>query len=582
MSDTPTGPEPTTVIDLTALEPGPHRPRRSVRAAESLASQGLSSPGPDRRTLLAGGAAAALAAAGTGALLLRGAPTGDGPTVPVAASGPTGAAGTAALTAAAPATAAARPAARRGFALPRTLDPALLISRTTYGRTPTLERQVEKAGATRWLAAQLRPASVPDPVGTAVRRRFPRLDWSQARVRAGLKNGDWAVMQDVVANHLGQAAWSSRQLREVMVDLWSNHLNVTCPSSDVWDTRHRYDIDVIRRHALGSFEQMLVAAAFHPSMLVYLNNAESTGQSPNENYARELLELHTVGVDGGYTERDVRRSALLLTGWTVTDGKVGFDSARHHSGPLKVMTFSTSNRPGRAKQSQVAYLRHLARHPRTARAISHKLATRFVSDDPPAALVNRLATVYRRGRTEIVPVLRALFASPEFAASAGEKVRRPMEHVAASVRTLGITPGTDPQGLTELVNQLGGMGHAPLGWPQPNGYGDVAADWQSPASALAMFNATGSLVHGWWPTRLGHLGPDELLPNTPDSRAAVIDAVGRKVLGRKPSAAERTAARTLLAGTQLPTTFSDGSYQQKETVALTATLFLASPAHRLR
>ncbi len=137
-------------------------------------------------------------------------------------------------------------------------------------------------------------------------------------------------MQDTVALHLGRAMVSNRQLLEVMVDFWANHLNITCPSGDVWDTRHRYQIDVLRKHALGNFESMLVASAVHPAMLVYLNNAQSTGQNPNENYARELLELHTVGVDGGYTERDVQRSALLLTGWSVEQSKTRFDPNRHY------------------------------------------------------------------------------------------------------------------------------------------------------------------------------------------------------------------------------------------------------------
>ena len=118
-----------------------------------------------------------------------------------------------------------------------------------------------------------------------------------------------------------------------MVDFWSNHLNVTCPSDDVWDTRHRLRRDVIRTHALGRFADMLVAVGEHPAMLRYLDNASSTKSAPNENYGRELLELHTVGVDAGYTERDVKRSALLLTGCTVDETRrVLVRPDRHHVG----------------------------------------------------------------------------------------------------------------------------------------------------------------------------------------------------------------------------------------------------------
>ena len=149
-------------------------------------------------------------------------------------------------------------------------------------------------------------------------KHFPRLKWTilqvwDAEFRADndplrLDNFSWEVMQDLLYSTIGRALWSKRQLFEVMADFWSNHLNVTCPG-DTWDSRHLYDSQVIRKYAFGKYKDMLLASAKHPAMLLYLNNEESTKQHPNENYGRELLELHTVGVDGGYDENDIYDSA---------------------------------------------------------------------------------------------------------------------------------------------------------------------------------------------------------------------------------------------------------------------------------
>jgi uncharacterized protein (DUF1800 family) len=555
-----------------ALLPAPEAPlpmrRRRQRAPAPVSVSPLS-----RRNLLISGATAVAAATGTGTLLLSGA---SRAAPKPAAKSAAGGASPLSSGSAQPSTAAKS----TGFALAKNLDPLLLLARTSYGRTAAMEKDLDRLGPTAWLTRQLAPSSIKDPGGNAVRAMYPRLSWSAPMARARLKQGDWALMQDTVADHLGHAIFSARQLNEVMVDFWSNHLNITCPSGDVWDTRHRYQLDVIRKYALGRFESMLLASAVHPSMLVYLNGAESTGAAPNENYSREVLELHTVGVDGGYTERDIQKAALLLTGWTVEESRARYDPTRHYVGNVRAFGFSAANAShSGGRTGQRAYLGYLAHHPKTGRHLATKLAQHFVSDDPPKALITRLAASYRKYDTAIVPVLRDLFASPEFAESAGEKVRRPMEHLVASSRAIGVKLGSNPKGLGDLANTLHDMGHAPLGWAMPNGYPDVADDWQSPASALAQFNTTATLVHGWWPTTLALPGPRKLLTNPPHTRSAVIQAVGAKVLGRKPTTREVSAARTLLAGTKLPSSFGAGSWEQQETVALTTTLFLSSPAH---
>jgi uncharacterized protein (DUF1800 family) len=471
------------------------------------------------------------------------------------------------------------------LALPADLDLEHTLRRFTYGATPTLRADVDKAGVASWLGGQLQPSTVADPGGDAVMRRFPRLGWSVAETVAKMEYKDQgAVMMDLSAAHLGRALWSRRQLGEVMVDFWSNHLNVTNPSDGVWPTRHRYDADVIRKHALGRFEDMLVASAFHPAMLAYLDAYNSTGDAPNENYARELMELHTLGVDGGYTERDVKQAALLITGWTLDKGKVGYDPQRHYRGRIKVLGWSHPNPTRRGGQVAVtSLLKYLANHRSTARYLATKLAVRFVSDAPPADLVDRLATVYLQQKTAIRPVLIALIASPEFAASAGQKLRRPLEATIAAARAIGVKMGDDTKGLQDLYWMMDGLGHRPLAWPMPNGYPDVARKWQSPATALNQINATSAIVRGWWPTALGLPKLSAIYPDAPRSRQAALDAVAHRLFGRAANTREAAAFDLLLRSAgNLSRRFGRDSWEQQETLALATTLLLNSPAHLVR
>jgi uncharacterized protein (DUF1800 family) len=420
-----------------------------------------------------------------------------------------------------------------------------LVRRATYGPTPELLNAVRKVGANAWLEGQLTPSKVPDSAMNALLRRWPTLRQSPTQLTGSIGRFQWEAMFDLVDAHIARACWSNRQLFEVMVDFWSNHLNVTCPSSDVWATRHLYDANVIRKHALGRFSDMLVASARHPAMLAYLDNASSDKDAPNENYARELLELHTVGVGAGYTEKMIASAARLLTGLSIDDGSMTYlyDTSKHATGAVKVLGFSNPNRTPYGEKATVEYLRYLASHPATAHRISRKLAVRFVSDDPPAALVNRLAKVYLKNGTDIRPVLRALFQSREFKASAGAKVKRPFEDLVATVRALGIRP---PASGTESVRQLqwlsGSLGQPPLGWHPPDGYPDVSPAWQSAGGTLARWNAHLGLAAGWWPN--GFRRPelvDLLRPAHPRTYGELVDAAAAGLALPRPAAAVRNA-----------------------------------------
>ena len=253
-----------------------------------------------------------------------------------------------------PTRAARRSPTRVGAAASR--DTVLhLLRRTTYGPTPALVAEVTSRGPGSWLERQLHPGSIPDPQGEAIRSLYPEAGWTVAQVNTAVKAGrverfSWDVMQALGQYTLAMATWSSRQLFEVMVEFWSNHLNVANPSDGAWDNRQDYDRRVIRAHALGRFSDMLAASAAHPAMLEYLNQAESTKEAPNENYGRELLELHTVGVDAGYTEAMVLDSARIMTGYTIQwDDRspklreFRYDPSIHWTGKVHVLGFTHRN-----------------------------------------------------------------------------------------------------------------------------------------------------------------------------------------------------------------------------------------------
>jgi uncharacterized protein (DUF1800 family) len=383
-----------------------------------------------------------------------------------------------------------------------------LLRRATFGPTPQLVEAVRTRGIDGWLADQLDPTAIDDAEADGLWGLFPRASMGPAQVQASIERYSWDAMFDYAKATLARQVWSERQLFEVMVDFWANHLNLPTPGDGAWDVAASYHNDVVRRHALGSFTDMLLAAMRHPAMLRYLTNDVSSKDSVNENLGRELLELHTVGVSSGYTEDDVRNSAYILTGRTVAreDDDSGqpestfvYDAGSHWTGAVRVLDFQHANAtPEGGLDLGDAYVRYLAAHPATAQTIGRKLAVRFVSDDPPPALVDRLAAAFTDSGTQIVPVLQTLFRSTEFWEAVGQKTRRPLENVVASARILGVRPGADTAHVVEsLYWSLQNAGHRPLGWPAPNGYPDVQAAWRSANGLLEVWNTHRSLVQGW-------------------------------------------------------------------------------------
>jgi uncharacterized protein (DUF1800 family) len=418
-----------------------------------------------------------------------------------------------------------------------------LLRRATHGPTKAELAALSQTGIDAWIDAQLAPTDIDDATTDLVLSAFPTAAMTTGQIRAAIKEHSWDAMFQLGRATLARQFWSRRQLHEVMVDFWSNHLNVTNPFDGGWDTRTTYDRDVIRAHALGRFADMLRASARSPAMLRYLDNAKSHRKAVNENYGRELLELHTVGIEGGYTEKDVRHSAYIMTGRTVTkEGEFEYEKDRHWIDPVTVLGFTHAN-PSRAKGLQVgeAYLQYLATHPATANNIARKLAVRFVCDNPPQTLVDRLARAYLDNGTAIVPVLNTLFRSLEFWIATGLKTRRPLENLVASVRALGVAPGSDVAAALEgMYWQTRNLGQAPLAWVPPNGYPDVAGAWNSAHAMLAVWNLHRALIQGWH-KGLTYPKVEGLVGRRPATVGAYLDALAERLVFQPVAARERTA-----------------------------------------
>ncbi len=319
-------------------------------------------------------------------------------------------------------------------------------------------------------------------------------------------NPQQVVVGQLQAAKVLRSVYSERQLLEVMTDFWMNHFNVFMGKQQVRLLVPAYERDVIRPNALGNFRELLGGVAKSPAMLVYLDNVQSVapdspmgrrrGRGLNENYARELMELHTLGVDGGYTQADVTEAARVLTGWTAFGGpefsKPGFRflPPAHDQGVKTVMghEFKAGYEEGEA------LLDMLAGHPSTASFIARKLVQRFVADEAPESLVEKVAASFGETDGDIRAMLRTIFYSKEFWAQENyqSKVKKPLDLVASSMRAVGaewrLSPG--PLGILDRMGE-------PLYMCQPpTGYPDEAQAWLGSDALLSRWNFAASLATG--------------------------------------------------------------------------------------
>ncbi len=472
---------------------------------------------------------------------------------------------------------------------PMVWDPAsLLMSRFGFGIEAKTRADLAHYGLDGWWQNQVSFSRGPGAGyagNAAIAAQGPLLSKSPAEVRAWLKaNGNeygWEAMDQLTRVTLGLQAWSHGQVYESVVDFFANHLNVANHSDGVWTTRHTMDRDVIRKYALGSYASMLLASARNPAMLQYLSLASSSKSAINENYGRELLELHTVGVGAGYTEADVQNSARILTGRSLdADYNYLYKPEKHWVGPIKVMGFSHPNDSAAGGESAgEAYLRYLAYHPATAQRLAYKLCVHYVSDNPSPTLVAELARIYLRTGTQIVPMLAAILRSTEFWASRGAKVRRPAENLIATVRTLGVGPGEVAKSLQSLHWMSSSVGQVPLDWSAPNGYPAVASAWRSSGSLLNLWSYHRGLAQNWY-DGFADITPESLYgaakPRT--SGEAITQLCGRLTGSRFP-AAHAAALQTFL-GEPASTPLADSRLRWY--LAHLIPLILDAPQHALR
>lgn len=391
--------------------------------------------------------------------------------------------------------------------------------RAAHAPTQAMVAQIRAKGVRAWVDAQLAPAGVVDTKCQAMLdTHMPWLKLTTAQLRTATKGDAWKGASLLNRSVLLRHIFSERVLYESVVEAMSDQVYVAGDSKAA-DWVLDWDRTVIRKHALGKFSSLLKAAVTHPALLIYIDNDANSKDKPNENLGRELLELHTVGV-GNYTEADVLASARLLTGhgfdWSTSAYR--YRPEQHHVGPLKIMGFSTANAAASGGPAVLAsYASYLAHHPKTAQRIATRLAVRFVSDTPSAALVNELAKIYLANDTAIAPVVRAIFNHAEFRASVGQKWRRPQEWAAAMVRAG--RPVWKPTGTQntpwELLGYHGwlveGYQHGPGRWPAVNGYPDSNAYWMSTHAMLSAWNHAEVIADRWdpelvlndWKTALG-------------------------------------------------------------------------------
>jgi uncharacterized protein (DUF1800 family) len=353
----------------------------------------------------------------------------------------------------------------------------------------------------------------------------------QRETLMALNNPQQVVTSELVQSKLLRAIYSDRQLQEVMTDFWFNHFNVFIGKGADRYMLTGYERNVIRPRALGKFEDLLVATAQSPAMLFYLDNWLSVGPNSdfangipkpnanynwrrpprprrptpvkqakkrsglNENYGRELMELHTLGVNGGYTQKDVTEVARVLTGWTLKEPRQGgafvFEERMHEPGEKHVLGHRIKS-GGEKEGREVLHI--LARHPSTAKFISTKLAMRFVSDDPPPKLIDRMSQTFLKKNGDISEVLKTMFHSPEFWApeSYRAKVKTPLEFVVSAVRT----SGAEVSDAQPLARQLQNLGMPLYGMQPPTGYSMKADAWVNSSALLGRMNFALALAAG--------------------------------------------------------------------------------------
>lgn len=342
--------------------------------------------------------------------------------------------------------------------------------------------------------------SLPPEKRQALSRFIPGNSSAGRRERLKEVRPQAVIGQDLAESKIYRAVYSNRQLAEVLTDFWFNHFNVFLDKGADRYLTTSYERDAIRPHVLGKFKDMVLATAQSPAMLFYLDNWQSVGtevnrrrpnpraRGLNENYARELMELHTLGVDGGYTQKDVTEVARCFTGWTIQAPRAGggfeFNPRIHDDSEKIVLGHRIA--AGGGKQDGLRVIEILVSHPSTARFISRKLAVRFVADNPPQSLVDKMAKTFSKTDGDLRAVMKTMLNSKEFwAASAYRaKMKSPLEMVASALRAMD----ANVESAAALVNEVSKLGQPLYRKQEPTGYSNSTEDWVNSAALVGRMN----------------------------------------------------------------------------------------------
>jgi uncharacterized protein (DUF1800 family) len=451
----------------------------------------------------------------------------------------------------------------------------------------------DSARLTAFVDQQMNPASIDDSAlearlsaangYTTLQKSLPQL-WAD---HALVTTDSSAPARETQRAAVMRAAYSRRQLQETLVDFWQNHFNVAIGNSSAASVYVHYNRDVIRANVFGNFRSLMEAVGQSTAMMYYLNNRSNSRSGPNENYARELLELHAMGAENylgfvnpsqvppapedpnypiGYTDLDVYDTAAAFTGWTVKNGGNGFPTendgtfvyrqAMHDAGPKQVLGMYILPEQAAMKDGRDIYDR-LATHPRVAKFICKKLIRRFVSDNPDPGLIDSAAAIFRANwqhPNQIRLTLRHILLSNHFMNAWGQKNRRPFELVAAALRTGGsdwTIKGISESRSNDFMSRLAATGHAPYDWAAPNGYPDVGVTWAASNNMVTTWRMLTWLTE----TRDTDAAATPLLPILALSRSNVatwtannlVDFWCQRLLGYLPVASRRQVLVSFLA-----------------------------------
>jgi uncharacterized protein (DUF1800 family) len=518
---------------------------------------------------------------------------------------------------------------------PLTEDERVLhvLNRLGYGPRPGDVGRVRTMGVAAYLEQQLDPGRLPSASVTGALAEFDVLaaspaqlvrDYPQpsAEVRQRVAQGDMTrgelrqllppgrrpavITSQLQAAAVTRAVVSEAQLEEVMAAFWFNHFNVYSQKGAVRWMVPAYERDAIRPHVLGTFRDLVLATARHPAMLFYLDNWMSTradlgarrgrtGAAPaaprpagrqaglNENYARELMELHTLGVDGGYTQQDVTEVARCFTGWTIDRPRQGgpflFRAMAHDPGSKRVLGQTIPANGGERDGERVIDI--LVRHPSTARFISTKLARHFVMDDPPAALVERMAATFRTTGGDIRAVMTTLLTSPEFWSREAyrAKIKTPFEVVVSAVRALD--GRLERGGGAELAREVGRLGQPLYEAQPPTGYPDRAESWVNTGALLGRMNFAMALAHNRF--RGAPVDLDAVVGTADRAQPAqVLDRLLGTVLHGAATPQTRAVLTAQLESPEITRTTGDDRVASDTDVEKLAALVLGSPEFQRR